>query len=285
VVNNAAKGCTGIFHLAAVVIHSRLPEHAEYVRKSVITGTVNVMSAAKKNKCRVVYASTSGTIGCSWTPHITKDDSPYATKIVKDWPYYIAKIEAEIRAIKYAKENGIELIILRPSMMFGPGDDRFRSTHVILSYLNRKIPLKLKGGISFVDVRDVSKVFKTAMEKGKPGETYLLGSANMSLEEFFQTLEKISQVPGPKLRLPFVVSYSIVLSMDLVNRKILRKWESGFDPVRAEMARHYWYISSDKAKKDLDFNPIDPIQTLKDTIDWTIQNPQNPSPKIPAAKL
>jgi len=176
------------------------------------------------------------------------------------------------------------LIILRPSMMFGPGDDRFRSTHVILSFLNRKIPVKFNGGISFVDVRDVAKVFKVAMEKGKPGETYLLGSANMSMEEFFQTLQDISNVPGPKVQLPFTLTYGIVRGIDLFNRKIRRKWESGFDPVRAEMARHFWFISSEKAKKHLHFNPIDPIRTLKDTIDWTLQNSHS-HPAKPTAKL
>jgi len=206
--------------------------------------------------------------------------------VVKDWPYYIAKIEAEIRSIKYARDNGIELIILRPSMMFGPEDDRFRSTHVILSFLNRKIPVRFNGGISFVDVRDVAKVFKTAMEKGKPGETYLLGSANMSMTQFFETLEEISSVPGPKISPPYFLTYTAVCGIDLFNRKLRRKWESGFDPVRAEMARHFWFISSEKAKKDLGFNPTDPIKTLQDTVEWIRRNSSQISDhKIPRAKL
>jgi len=271
-VSKASKGVDGIFHLAAVVIHSRLPEHAETVRRSAITGTLNVMRAAKRTKCRVVYASTSGTVGCSVKGTIAHDNSPYCNPVVIHWPYYVAKIEAEMRAKKYAKEHDIELIIIRPSMMLGPEDDRFRSTHTILSYLNRRIPVVLKGGLSFVDVRDVAKAFKTAMEKGKPGESYLLGSQNLTLQKFFENLESISGVPKPTISLPYPVTYGIVQSINFFNRKILRQWDPGFDPVKVEMASHFWYISAEKAKKDLGFDPIDPMQTLKDTVEWIKKN-------------
>uniref|UniRef100_A0A6B2LL93 NAD-dependent epimerase/dehydratase domain-containing protein n=1 Tax=Arcella intermedia TaxID=1963864 RepID=A0A6B2LL93_9EUKA len=120
----ASEGVDGIFHLAAQVIHSRLPAHADTVRASAVVGTMNVMRAASKVKCRVVYASTSGTVGCSRTPTTANDSSPYVTEIVKHWPYYMAKIEAEMKAKKFAKEKGVELVIIRPTMMFGPGDDR-----------------------------------------------------------------------------------------------------------------------------------------------------------------
>jgi len=67
----------------------------------------------------------------------------------------------------------------------------------------------------------------------------------------------------------------------------MHKWDPGFDPVKAEMAHHFWYISSEKAKKDLGFNPIDPMQTLRDTVEWIKINKnfhQN-SQKTPRAKL
>jgi len=52
-----------------------------------------------------------------------------------------------------ADRHGVELVILRPSVMLGPGDARFRSTHTILKFLDRKVPFIPSGVISFVDVR------------------------------------------------------------------------------------------------------------------------------------
>eukprot|EP01124_Arcella_intermedia_P030430 TRINITY_DN6668_c0_g1_i2.p1 TRINITY_DN6668_c0_g1~~TRINITY_DN6668_c0_g1_i2.p1 ORF type:complete len:142 (-),score=41.24 TRINITY_DN6668_c0_g1_i2:32-457(-) len=135
--------------------------------------------------------------------------------------------------------------------------------------------------MSMVDIRDAAKAFQVAMESAPPGESYLLASQNMTLKQFFETLQSISGVPAPKLRLPYPITYSLVFTIDQVNRKILRKWDPGFDPVKAEMAKHYWYISSEKAKKDLHFEPIPYIQTLKDTIAWINTNkPQELKHKI-----
>lgn len=144
-------------------------------------------------RLRVVYASTSGVVGCQpyTTPWIIATDdltkSPYCIDTVKDWPYYKSKIgtstkqfllgsrhknltlfilDAEIRALSYAKEHRFDLIVMRPSMMLGPGDVRLRSTSTVLSFLHRKLPFTPCGGVSFVDIRDAAAAFKAAMEKG-----------------------------------------------------------------------------------------------------------------------
>jgi len=156
--------------------------------------------------------------------------------------------------------------------MFGPGDTLFRSTHVVLSYLERKIPIVAEGGLSFVDVRDVAKVCKSAMEIGKPGSSYLLGSMNASFEDLFKLLENLTHVPRPTLRLPYYAAWTLVNTVDKFNRRVRGKWDSGFDPVRVEMASHFWFISSEKAQAELGFAPIDPTQTLVDIINWIKQN-------------
>jgi len=161
---------------------------------------------------------------------------------------------------------------MRPTMMFGPGDTLFRSTHLIVSFMERKIPIVAQGGLSFVDVRDVAKAFKVAMEIGKPGSSYLLGTINMSLDDLFKTLEELTQVPRPTQRLPYYAAWLAVSAVDKFNRRVRGQWNSGFDPVRVEMASHFWYISSEKAEKELGFSPIDPTKTLQDTITWIIQN-------------
>jgi nucleoside-diphosphate-sugar epimerase len=50
------------------------------------------------------------------------------------------------------------------------------------------------------------------------------------------------------------------------------KWEPGVDPVKAEMASHYWYVSSANANRDLGFKPRSPSETITDTIRWIVEN-------------
>lgn len=83
-------------------------------------------------KKKVVYASSSGVVGCSLdSSFCATEDSPYCEEIAANWPYYRGKIEAERDAIAYAEKHGVELMCMRPSMMWGPGDDRFRSTKLV----------------------------------------------------------------------------------------------------------------------------------------------------------
>jgi len=231
---------------------------------------------------RVVYASTSGVIGCSRTPTVVQDDSPYCLEISRNWPYYATKIESEIRGKQYAQEHDIDFIMMRPSVMLGPGDIRFRSTHFILSFLDGGIPVIPPGGYSFVDVRDAALAFNAAMKNGRPNEGYLLGAANPTISEFLSVLSEVSGVPKPRIALPPTLMVPLVKGIDLFQRKVRGEWKPSMDPVRAEMGVHYWSISSTKAQKELGFVPRDPKQTIQDTVTWINLNRDrfgHPSPR------
>ena len=219
----------------------------------------------------MVYASTSGTVGCSLDPSFeATEDCGYCIEVVKKWPYYHSKIIAEQRAKAIAEQENVDLLCLRPSMLLGPWDLRCRSTHTVVSFLKRKIPFVPSGGISYVDVRDAAQAFKTAMLSSslKGVRTYLLASANCSLQEFFGLLESVSGQPKPRLRLSPFVARLLANVLDKSNRYIRNRYNPGVDPVKAEMASHYWNIDSSAAKKDINFSPRDPRETVMDTIQW-----------------
>lgn len=228
------------------------------------------MRAALAAGCkRVVYASSSGVVGCSISPDfVATEESPYCTSVVKDWPYYVSKIEAEKCARDFAKRNGIELVCMRPTMMWGPGDDRFRSTKLILSFLTGHIPFVPPGGVSWVDIRDAAEAFVKAMSQGKNGATYLLGARNCSTLELFDLLARLSGVPRPSLRVPGWVARAGATALDWTNRQIRNKYDPSVDPVRAEMGCHFWSISSAAAAQDLNFSPRSPDATISETIEF-----------------
>jgi dihydroflavonol-4-reductase len=222
-----------------------------------------------------VYASTSGVVGCQrrTTPWIVANDSsPYCKEIVKNWPYYKSKIEAEEQALAFAQKHGVELICMRPSMMLGPGDVRLRSTLTVYLFLKRKIPFTPSGGVSFVDVRDVARAFKTAMERGRPGQTYLLNAKSCSIDEWFRMLEYISNVKRPRLYLPDKLAILSAYLLNQYNVKVKKQWNEAVGPVKAEMATHYWNCSSELAQKELNFSPRNAMETLQDTIQWIKDN-------------
>ena len=165
-VKKAAKGCDGLFHCAGIV--SRDPEDTKKMYDVHVNGTKITLDAAKEAGIkRVVYMSTSGTVAIREKKKpIPNEDSHAPYTIAGKWPYYRTKLYAEQEALKRNTGN-FEVVSLNPSLLLGPGDLRGGSTEDIRLFIEKQIPAIPKGGLSYVDVRDVAKVCLTAMEKGK----------------------------------------------------------------------------------------------------------------------
>ena len=260
----AAEGHDAIIHLAGRVAFTRR-EGYRPLRRLHVEGTVNAIAAARHAKIsRLVLASTSGVVGVSPNPdQVADDNSPHASQIVRGWPYYLTKIEAERAAFDRGRALGVEVVAMRPSLLLGPGDHRFASTGLIRDFLDRSVPLVPTGGLSLVDLRDVAGAFVRALTIPSPRPSYLLGGANLKFDELFAELERLSGIRAPRLKVPG----SLVAAATKAIAPISGSRES-LDPVVAEMTRHYWFIDSRFAQEDLGFRPRPLDETLNDTIDW-----------------
>ena len=262
----AVDGADRIYHLAGRV--ERDPEDAHAMYDLHVDGSrILLRAAADAGVDRVVVASTSGTVGVSGSDdYIARDDSPYAEQVVKKWPYYLSKIYAERTCDEIAERTGLDVVQLRPTLLLGPGDRRESSTGDVVNFMKRKIPTVMSGGLSFVDVRDVADAFIAAMERAERNEKYLLGAANMKLEQFFEVLEEISGVRAPGLPIPESAARAGARLLDGAARLFGQR--SAIDPVSVEMAAHYWYIDWSRAERDLGFSPRPPRETLRETVRW-----------------
>jgi hypothetical protein len=108
-----------------------------------------------------------------------------------------------------------------------------------------------------------------------------LGSKNLTVEEMFIMIEKASGVPRPKLKLPGSIARPAAVVLDAFNRRIRGRWDPGVDPVKVEMANHFWNIDWAKAKRELKFRPRSPEQTIRDTVDWLRDNQATIAGQVP----
>ena len=253
----------GIYHLAAEVKHSR-SDTAGMMRLNV-EGTTAMVRVAAAKKCRLLFASTSGTVGCSTNPDYAPDEqAPYCESVVRDWPYYLSKIRAEKGARALAGDLGADLVILRPPVLLGPGDHRFRSTGNVLRVLQDRLPFILEGGMHFVDVRDAADAMVRAMNHPSPQPVYNLAGTASTLDQFFRLVAgHAGKSPSWKVLPARFLWYAARL-----NEMIGRPLHVLPDPVVIEMAGHYWGISSRYAERDLGYQSRDPDQTVADTIAW-----------------
>jgi dihydroflavonol-4-reductase len=202
---------------------------------------------------------------------VTPDETfPQPLEIIARWPYYASKSYQEMAALERFNGKGLRLVIMNPSLLLGPGDERLSSTKVVLDFMARKISAVPGGGLSFVDARDAAMAFRVAMKKGRHGERYLLGAANWNFERFFGRLERLTKISAPRLALP---SKLMVTGSQIVD-SIFKQWNfaSPVEPGAVEMAQYFWYLNCNKATRELAFKPRDPGETLHDTVTYLREN-------------
>jgi dihydroflavonol-4-reductase len=265
-VRQSAEGASAALVAAGKV--SRDPADAAELHRLHVIGTRNALRGLREAGVRrVVYASTSGTIAVGTDARAVYDEShPTPLEILATLPYYRSKHYAELEALEANDPPDFEVVVVNPSLVLGPGDERGSSTDDVRRFLERSIPAVPSGGLAFVDVRDVATAMLSALEAGRPGERYLLSAQNLTVSAFFSRLERITGVPAPRLRMPRSPALSTA-AHGLFSRAVRALGgEPPVDETSARMGQLFWYCDPAKAERELGFTPRDPGDTLRDTV-------------------
>ncbi len=263
-VDRAVQGCGRIYHLAGWV--SRDPADAPKLEQIHVEGTKLILKAAQRHGVeRVTIASSSGTIAVGRTGKVHSEESGFKDTETSRYAYYVTKIAAEKLALEFHAKTKLPIVVANPSLLLGPGDDRGSSTGDIVDFLEGQVLSFPTGGVNFVDVRDVAAGIIGAMERGRPGERYLLGGVNWTCSQFLQELAKLSGRSAPMMSSPTWLSLLMAPLLRRVMPLIGRKFTLGDSTI--EMSGLFWYCDSSKAAGELGFQPRDPLETLRATLD------------------
>jgi dihydroflavonol-4-reductase len=265
-------GLTGIFHLAGEVKHSRSGTAAMF--RTNVEGTAAMVRIAAERKCRLLFVSTSGTVGCSAKsgpgPY---EDAPYCEEVVRGWPYYLSKIRAEQVAVRLAREWRVTLIIFRPPILLGPGDHRYRSTAHLLRLLRNKLPFIFPSSLHFTDVRDAAEAMVRAMLHANPRPIYHLTGTVCSLDDFFGMVAEAANMKPAWRVFPARLVWYLAKLAELTGLKFY----AIPNPVIIEMGTHHWEISSRYAESDLGYHSRPAEETIADTVAWLrLNHPELP---------
>jgi dihydroflavonol-4-reductase len=258
----AALGVRCIFHTAGLVRHTR--ESPDEMLTLNVQGTLNMVRAARELGARLVFVSSSGTVGCFRSPHDAADEAaPFAERLVARWPYYASKIRAEREAARLSDELGVELVIVRPPVLLGPDDHRHRATSYVHKVMLRKVPAVPPGGMHFTDVRDVAAALARLATLSSPKRAYHLPGTACSLRQFFEMVSDIAGSAAIRRPMPRWAALSLAKFGGIgLGRPA---WLP--DPVVLEMSTCYWGLRSEHAS-DLSYAPRLPEKTLRDTVSW-----------------
>jgi dihydroflavonol-4-reductase len=257
------RDLSGIFHLAAVVNHSRTD--IEDTFRTNVRGTTAMVELAAHLGARLLFVSTSGVVSCSRRPGDGAfEEGDFRERVVGRWPYYASKIAAEREARALATRLGVQLVVVRPPVLLGPGDHRFRSTVNVLRVLRGRLPAVPRGGMHFADVRDAADAIVAALLLPQPRPVYHLVGTVSSLDGFFRA---VAAAAGMRSSWRVLPSWLLRLATRL-NRRLGSPLRVLPDPVLLEMAGHHWDHRSRYAEADLGYSSRPPAETLRDTVTW-----------------
>jgi dihydroflavonol-4-reductase len=251
-------GCGSVVHLAGISRWSEI--HSPRMERVTVDGTTNVIDAARAAGAkRMVFVSSAVAVNGSRRAVVHGEATPTSLSLDR-YVYARAKREAEARCQR-ATAEGVPVVIVNPGEVYGPDDTTLVTAANLVDFARGPVVLVCNGGTSVAHVDDVAAGIVAALEKGRPGERYILGGDNVTIRQLAElTLSILGQrkpvwtVPNPVVRL------------------LARAGRFGvplpFDPAVIPYATLYWFMDNRKAREELDVTFRSARDTLAPTLDW-----------------
>ncbi|HEY6392325.1 MAG TPA: hopanoid-associated sugar epimerase [Bryobacteraceae bacterium] len=259
----AVAGCGLVFHVAAD--YRLWAKDPSELYRSNVEGTRNLLTAARAAGVeRVVYTSTVGCIGIPEDRPGSEDLEVHLEEMTG--AYKRSKFQAEQVALEFAGE-GFPVVIVNPTAPVGDRDFKPTPTgKIVVDYLKGDMPAFVDTGLNLVDVADTAEGHLLACEHGRAGERYILGCENLTLEQILARLAELSGGKAPRWRIPYGVAYAAGLASTGWANLTGHEPRAPLDAVK--MARKKMFVSVNKAKRELGFNPGPVEGALKRAVDW-----------------
>jgi dihydroflavonol-4-reductase len=264
-VDRAVQGCREVYHLAA---NPQLwTQKRGHFRQVNYLGAVNVLeSALAAGARRVLHTSTESILTrARQTGPIAEDQHVSPRDVIG--PYCRSKYLAERHALRLAQQ-GAPVIIVNPTLPVGPGDfGRSPPTQMILDFCQGKRHEYLDAELNLIDVRDVAEGMVRAMQRGKPGRRYLLGHENLSIRGVFCHLARLTGLPQPSRRVPYVVAltaaYVSEWLADVFTHRVPVASVTG-----VKLTRRVMHFDPRRSLEDLGLDPRPAAESLSDAVAW-----------------
>jgi dihydroflavonol-4-reductase len=260
----AMLGVRRVFHVAAD--YRLWTPRPEEIYETNVEGTRRLFAAAKNAGVeRIVYTSTVATIAVPRHGALPNENTR-ATVDEMIGHYKRSKFLAEQVAVE-AAAAGVPVVIVNPTAPVGPWDWKPTPTgRIILDFLKGKMPAYVDTGLNVAPVEDIAAGHLLAAEKGRIGERYILGARNMTLKQILDALSAITGRPAPRVRLPHAVALAAGYADQLFSRLAGREPQIPVEGVK--MSRHRMFVESDKAARELGYNPTSVEAALERAVRW-----------------
>jgi len=266
---SALVGCDALIHVAADY-RLWVPDPAEMYRANV-EGTRTLLRLAREAGVRrVVYTSSVATMGFKKDGTVVDEETAVGEADMIGH-YKRSKWMAEQVAIEAARA-GQEVMVLNPTTPIGSLDTKPTPTgRIVVDFLNGKFPAYVDTGLNLVDVDEIARMHLVALERGRPGERYILGGENLTLKQILDRLAAITGLKSPTMKVPHAVAMAFAFFDETLMGKMLGK-EPRATVEAVRMGRKMMFASSAKAERELGLKVMSVEGALRSACAWFYKN-------------
>jgi len=244
------RGVDGVFHVAGWWhLGARDTSAAQRVN---VDGTRNVLELVRELAIpKAVYTSTAAVFGDTRGQVVDetfRQGGPWLSE------YDRTKWVAHYEVAEPMMREGLPLVIVQPSAVYGAGDPSPLG-QTIRQYLRRRLlAMPSDGGAGWAHVEDTARGHVLAMEKGRPGESYVISGELHSYLEAFQVAQRITGIPPAWLVVPPAPVRALAKVVSYAERVVPVPTTYSSEYLRV-VAGSTYYASNAKARIELGFEP------------------------------
>ncbi len=246
----AVAGCDAVFH---TVGNASFWKSDRPIQELVnVKGTENILTVAKAAGVkRVVHTSSINALGIP-DPGTIGDENTAFNWESYDFNYATTKKKSEDVALSFNAPD-FEVVVVNPGTIFGKGDINVNTGSYVKAIKNGQGYFTASGGTNCVSVDDVVKGHILAMEKGRPGEKYILGGENLTMVQLFKLIgTELGLSFHPVIEIPKVIAMGVSTINEFFFKLINKR--TNLVPESVQVGYLKLFYSSAKAERELDYS-------------------------------
>lgn len=214
----ALRGCDAIQHLAGV--YDTSPGGSSRMYAVHVDATRALGEAALDLGIqRMVVCSSSITVGFGSMDRPGDEDTPIpdADRIYPPGTALGAYFDSKVKCEAVTRDlvhRGLEAVLVNPDYVVGAWDVKPTSGQLILTMGRAWVPFYPRGGKCFITAEDCAQGHVLALENGRPGQRYLLGTENLTYHQFMNLVARVVGAVPPAVPLPRTATDAMGLLVD-----------------------------------------------------------------------
>jgi dihydroflavonol-4-reductase len=264
----ACAGCDVVFHTAALFSYT---DDQQRLNGIAVAGTDAVLRACARQGVSVVVVTSSSVVFGHGGSEMEISETAALASDEGEPAYVAAKIAQHRHALRLGRSMKLDVRLACPTMTIGPTSSQLGpSNGMIVAYLSDAIGCTFAGGCNIVSAADIADGHLLIAAHGRTGESYILGSQNLTWRQIHEMIAELAGVAPPRLHLSHTSAF-LAATAEEVRAAIAGRQPLSTRAQAAMIGRHYWYSHAKAAA--LGFAPRSARQALTETISWLAASP------------